>query len=245
MNYKYQNNSKVILLKLFLVSLLVLGFFGCDNVLSEKFKDKEYTIAAIDNVAANWLAKDTLNDSDGITIRYKSRCGDSLKVRTLKSLVDTTTWGNYDRGSLTENQVYYQKFNEIADSLQPQTLIRDTLIIINPDDQKVTYARLDISGGQGKDIYLYTSLRYNSSNVSEYVSIELIKNDTASVSYSTVMSGETVSGSTQIISISQSKRIVPIIGARYQYHLEDGIYLVRFTTSNPTVGLFKITILSF
>jgi hypothetical protein len=155
--------------------------------------------------------------------------------------VDTATWGNYDRGTLTENQVYKLKFNEIKDSLQ-HTLTQDSLILINPGDQKITYARWDVSGG---NYYLYTSLRYIESNINEYVSIELIKSDTTAVSYSSAMPGETVSGSVQTILVAQNNRIVPIIRARYQYHLNNGTYLVRFITSNPTIGQFKVVLLSF
>jgi hypothetical protein len=245
MYYKSRCDNKVILLKLSLIGILVTGIFGCENILSDKFKDKEFTIAAIDQTAGNWLAKDTLNDSRGITIGYKGGRGDSIKTRTLQSLVDTTIWGNYSRGSLTENQVYYQKFNDIADSLQSLVLLRDTLMIINPVAQKVTYARLNVTGGNGKNIYLYTSLRYTATNVNEYVSVDLIRSDTTSVSYSTEMPAEAVSGCTQIISVSQSNKVIPIIRARYEYHLEDGVYLVRLTASDPTAGIYKITILSF
>jgi hypothetical protein len=244
MHHKNKKNL-IIFLKLFLAGCIVFGSIGCDNLLSEKFKDKEYEIADIDNTAAQWLAKDIIKDADGITIGYNNNYGVSIKAKTLQSMVDTATWGNFDRGSLTEYQVYSQKFNNLADSLQSQKLILDTLIIINPTDQKVTYARLDITGGETKNIYLYTSLRYTSSNVNEYVSVELINSSATSVSSSAAMPIEAVAGSTQIITVEQSKRIVPIIRARYKYQLENGIYLVRFTTSNPTVGQFKITILSF
>ncbi|MGD0339158.1 MAG: hypothetical protein ABSB78_10240 [Bacteroidota bacterium] len=216
-------------LKLFLVGIVVMIGIGCDSILPEKFKNKEYTIADIDSRACIILSDTT---------------GKSIQTMTLQGFVDTATWRRFTQDSLTENQVLYPKFSVLVDSL-PQ-LVRDSLMVVGyPKGENTTYSVLRVLPGESKDIYIYTSLFYNADNVNEYISIRLMKSDTIDVNYSNDMVGETISGSTQTILVQSEERIVPTIRSRNKIHVEEGVYLVRFGMSNPvTINKFKILILS-
>lgn len=235
MYYKCQSTSA--LLKLFLISTLLVGAVGCDSLLPSEFKEKQYTAPDIDTRACNRLSRNLI-DSTGQVID-PAACY-LVNSRALASLVDSTT-----RATSTDNQIILSKFSALVDSLKPP-LVRDTLTLIQyPADQRVTYAVLNVSSGESKDVYIYTSLHYNQNNIGENVAVQLVRSDTAVVSYSDDMRAEIVSGCTQLVSVAGTARIVPTIRARYRIHLEEGVYLVRFIISRPeVVGSFKIMILS-
>jgi hypothetical protein len=235
MYHKCQGSSAF--LKLFLISSLLAGAVGCDNLLPSEFRQKEYTAPDVDIRVCNQLSRNLL-DSTGQVID-PSACY-LVNSRALASLVDSTT-----RATSTDNQIILSKFNELVDGLKPP-LERDTLILVQyPADQRVTYAVLNVSSGQSKDIYIYTSLHYNQNNLAENVAVQLVRNDTSQVSYSDDMRAEIATGCTQLVTVAGTPRIVPTIRSRYRIHLEEGIYLVRFVVSRPeVVGSFKIIIVS-
>jgi hypothetical protein len=232
-----------------LVSMLLVATNGCDSILPEDFKNKEYTIAEIDQRACNLLSADTVNNAQGVTIGYKSSSGHPVQSRLLASLVDSAT-----RANNRDNQIIFSSFNLLADSLA--LLVSDSLMLIthpSASQKDTTYAVMKILPGQSQNIYLYTSLRYydtvdnvgnHSTNINDYVSVELVRVDTTTVNYSEDMHGETISGGTQIILMSQQKHVVPIIRARYKIQLDQSIYIVRLIISSPaTIRPFKIVIL--
>lgn len=236
---KHQNIISFICL--FLFSSLLAGGIGCDSILPDEFKEKDYSSPTIDVTASNILARDTTGYSTNPNNFY------IVNARTMLSMVDNITQVKLTQDSITENQVILSKFDALADSLNATPLIRDTEMFIQIDNSSSTaYSVLNISAGQSKDIYLYTSLIYTSTNINEYLSVQLIKRDTSLLSYSNDMLMETVSsGTTSIVDAGQS-RLVPIIKGRYRIHVEEGVYLVRFIKSSILGfgGLAKILILS-
>jgi hypothetical protein len=169
----YQNICAT-LFKLLLVGTLLFAGFGCDSVLPDEFKSKDYTIAPLDSRASALLM-----DSTKKVIQSKS----------LASFADSAT-----RATHTENQIILSKFNTMLDSLQQ--LVQDTLMWVKyPANQNVTYALLTISPGQSKNIYIYTSLFYYSGNINEYITVQLVKSDTTVVVPTDDMPAETITGS--------------------------------------------------
>jgi hypothetical protein len=207
-----------------LIVIIVMIGIGCDSILPEDFKKKDFTIAEIDGRACTALS---------------GTVGTEIIPRTLASFVDSATLANS-----TENQIILSHFSVLADSV-PQ-LVQETLMIVDSTGMKNTYAVLTIPQGQAKDLYIYTSLFYTAENVNEYVTIRLLKSDTSEVAFSNDMTGETVSGGTQTIIVQSQERIVPTIRSRDMVHVEPGTYLVRLAMTNPqTTGKYKIIILSF
>jgi hypothetical protein len=152
-----------------------------------------------------------------------------VNALTLQSLVDTNWIDSSD------NQIILSKFDELSDTLS--SLVSDTLMFIRyPEGENISYAVLKVS--PAKNIALYTSLKYyyddssRTTNINEYVTIELIKRDTTTANSSVDMLPESLTGCTDEVIIAQNERIVPTIRARYIFHLEEGVYLVRFVLSN-------------
>ena len=211
---------------LLIVVVVVIGA-GCDSILPEDFKEKDYGIAEIDGRACT-----SFSDTIGTGIVSRS-------LASFKSMVDSATLANS-----TENQIILAKFSELADSLPP--LVRDALMIVEPTNQKNSYAVLRVLPGESKDLYIYTSLFFTADNINEYVTIRLLKSDTTEVGFSNDMAGEVVSGGTQTVVVQSEERIVPTIRSRDKVHVEEGVYLVRLSLSTPaTIGKYKIIILSF
>jgi hypothetical protein len=236
MYHKYQSASPLLRLSLISV-LLMIAALACDSLVPSEFEDQKYTAPDIDSRACTRLSRNLI-DSTGQVIDPSASY--LVTSRALESLVDSAT-----RATSTDNQIILARFNVLADSLRP-TLLRDTLTLVQyPADEAVTYAVLDVSSGQSKDIYIYTSLHYNETNFGEYVAIELVRSDTSLVSSSDDMHPETVSSCTQSVSVAGGVRVIPTIRARYKIHVEEGVYLVRFVISRPeAVGSFKIVISS-
>jgi hypothetical protein len=225
MYYKCRKKYDV-LLGLGVLSLILLLVISCDSILPEKFTEKEYDASATDDRACFWFA-----DSFSLTIT----------TTILHSLMDTN-WVDS-----SENEIIFWNYDYLIDTLQTKTLRRDTLITINnPNDadQKVSYAVLGVAEGESRDVSLYTSLEYTESNINDYIKVEVVKRDTTLLNASTEMAGETTSCCTDTLLIAERIRIVPVIRARYQFHLDEDVYLVRFIVSRPEiVGTFKITVL--
>ena len=215
-------------LKSLLLGMAVFILTGCDSILPDKFNEQEYTAEAIDQRACFWFA-DTLRDT--------------IQTRILNTLGDTdTSWAH-----LSDNQIIFENFDRLIDSLQQQNLVQDTLLMIEyPANQKISYAVLSIEAGEtSKDMYVYTSLEYVEENINEYVTVQLVKSDTNLVPASTNMGFESVSCCSDTLLIADQPEIVPIIRSRFLFHLdESSVYLVRFIVSRPeVVGPFKITLL--
>jgi hypothetical protein len=258
-----------------LMSTLLFSGIGCDSVLPDEFQEKTFTAAEIDIRAGNLLAQDTLNDSQGLTYSYQigpldssgtpihPGGGSAVTYNNLPvtwSVISSQTLAGYATGTDTaDNQIIHSKFNSLAGSLP--SLHQDSLIIVNyPAGQNISYAVLNISSGQAKDVYIYTSLLYyhnssnNGTNINDYVSVDLVKSDTSIVSSSSAMPSESAFCSYEKILYSSAPRVVSVIRARYKVHLDQGgVYVVRFTLSSPTISnplsgianQFKIAILSF
>lgn len=244
--YSHYKNSYVPYIFLFLLSALFFACIGCDSVLPTDFKDKNFTGADIDLRAGKLLTQDTLNDVAGYTYSYRA-LDSTMSVITSRTLVSLAT-----ATDTTDNQIIYSKFDTLANTLLP-VLHPDSLIRVKyPKNQNVIYAALNMSSGQAKDIYIYTSLLYYSGNINDKISVDIIKRDTSLVSSSVGMPTESVFCSYQKIMESSAPRIVATIRARYKVHLEQGsVYLVRFTLSSVTISnplrtnQFKVAILSF
>jgi hypothetical protein len=239
------------LLKLFLAAALLFVGIGCDSLLPEKFKEKDFNAADIDARASDWLTRDTLNDPQGVTVAYEYAsvardtfrvvpvCWTTINSRSLASFADSAT-----RANSTDNQIISSTFDVLVDSLEP--LLLDTMILVHypdnlpgyPADQRATYALLRVD--QAKDICLYTSLFFywddqtNLTDVNEYVTIDIVKRDTSLVSVSSALSPEGTSTSIQTILVNQALQYVRTINGRFKAHLDIGDYLVRFKLSNPT-----------
>lgn len=268
MDSNYQNMLTTFL-RLLLVSVMLFAGIGCDSLLPDEFKAKNFNAADIDIKAGALLTRDTINNSQGNTVSYQYYPITAASYRILdttwafinsKAFVDFSFVDSTTRANNTDNQIILLKGSTLIDSLQE--LISDTLLLVRyPANQKTTYAIL--KSNSSKDIYIYTSLQYYSDNINEYVSIDLIKEDTSLASTSSEVSPETAYHSFERILVGGISTIVPVISARYTAHLNQGVYFIRFTLSNPqtisnpqavpksSFGLpsiarqFKVVILSF
>lgn len=248
----YQNRKYIsgVVIKLMLVSLLTFAVFGCDMLTPAKYKSQTYSAPAIDALAGQLMTKDTINDAQGYTIAYQYN---PIYDTTGAGIPDTvgkvipTTWSTVNSkvlqnivGSVSEsdNQIISTHFNMLADSLA--NLNMDSLLLVKyADTAKATYAVLKAT--KAEDIYIYTCLDYyykasnNTSNLSDYVSVDLIKQDTSLVGSSSAVSPEGSYSSIEKILVSGTTKIVSVTGAKYTFHLDkSGTYIIRFTLSSPT-----------
>jgi hypothetical protein len=205
---------------------VVAAFVGlrCDSVLPDKYQEKRFDIAAIDDQACGLLSRG--NDSTLV-----------VQSRRLVDLVDSAA-----AATSSDNQIIATRFAAVTDSL-PQ-LVRDSLTLVRyPDGAQVSYARFTVTTGQPGGIYLYVSLRYNEQNIGERVSVGFVRSDTSEVDLSGDMPWEAVSGCTQVV--PGTLTVMPTILARLDLQLDPGTYVVRFVVSSAsTVGPFKVAILS-
>jgi hypothetical protein len=219
----YYGNKYYSMWKFFLLGSFLLMAVGCNSLLPEKFQDKTYVSSKVDEQACSLLATpDSLVDSIAYVVHAK----------TLQSILVDTSWLDS-----SDNKIIFSKFNELTDSLP--TLVMDQLMKIEyPADKKIIYALLKIATGGKGDLDLYTSLNYyydndtHTSNINEYVTIELVKQDTTIVSSTVDMQGETFSECTDEVLIASNLRVVPIIRSRDKVHVTEGEYLVRFILSD-------------
>jgi hypothetical protein len=279
--YPHYQNSYIHYIFLFLVSALFFACLGCDSLLPTDFKAKNFTASAIDSKAGNLLTSDTLNDTQGFTVSYQyvPLDGSGQPINLANSTPPTAvtfrylpvTWSIVQSQTLrsfatstdtTDNRIIRSQFNSLT-SILPE-LHQDSLIVINYSD-KVSYAVL--KSAQAKDVYLYTSLLYyynaanGTTNINDYVTVDLVKSDTSVVSPSSMISTESAYNSSErILSANNKIIIVPVISAGYTIHLDQGsVYLVRFTLTNPSqisnptpasptnsiANQFKVVILSY
>jgi len=239
MDYNYQNTFASIF-RLFLAGVLLFVVVGCDSIMPDEFKAKIFNPAEVDTVAGNMLTRDTVNDAQGNTISYQYYPITSTRFKILP-----VTWAYAASKSLesfatpsdtSDNQIIHSKFNTLIDSLV--SLPSDSLILVKypQTNPKISYAVLKASSS--KDIHIYTSLQYYltsaASNVNEYIAIDIIKSDTTLVSTSTMIPPEVAySSSEKVVDISGASKTIPVINARYTAHLDQGVYIIRFTLSNP------------
>ena len=279
--YPHYQNSYIHYIFLFLVSALFFACIGCDSLLPTDFKAKNFTPSDIDSKAGNLLTSDTLNDTQGFTASYQYvpldasgqpiNLGNSTPPAAVTFRYLPVTWSIVQSQTLasfatatdtTDNRIIQSQFNSLT-SILPE-LHQDSLIVINYSG-KVSYAVL--KSAQAKDVYLYTSLLYyynatnGTSNISDYVTVDLVKGDTSVVSPSSMVSTESAYNSSErILSTNNQTKIVPVISTRYVIHLDQGsVYLVRFTLTNPSqisnptpasptnsiANQFKVVILSY
>ena len=213
-----------------LVGLFLLLAMGCDSLLPEKLQEKTYDSPELDLQACYLLsAPDSLYDS----------LATEVSARTLLSCLAgaDTAWSHS-----TDNEIIFATFTRLADSLK--VLPGGKLLLVRyPASQDTVYATLNVASGQ--DLTLFTSLKYYyddetvTTNINEYISIEILRQDTTLVKSSNDLQGETLSGCSAEIVIAQYVRVVPVIRARYKVNVTEGAYIVRFILSNP------VTIASF
>lgn len=246
-------------MKIFLITALSVIGAGCDSILPDDYKANEFSAPEIDARACSWFSRDIVTTrspskyfKDSLWTISDSTCR-AIEARSLASFKGTLI-DSLMLDTLTENQILVSR-PALIDSLTP--LIRDTMMLVvygyPTKEPKVVYAKIGVEPGQSKNIYLYTSLGYyvttSYNNASENVDVEILKSDTSVVSYSDVMSTESVSSCSQFI----NGKLILTIKSRLQYQLEEGInYFVRFTLSNPkfltdpqTKGLLYFKVLIF
>jgi hypothetical protein len=239
MDYNYQNTFASFF-RIVLASGMFFAGIGCDSIMPDEFKAKNFNPAEVDTVAGNMLTRDTVNDAQGNTISYQY-----YPITTTRFRILPVTWAYAASKSLesfaspsdtSDNQIIHSKFNTLIDSLV--SLPSDSLILVKypQANTKISYAVLKASSS--KDIHIYTSLQYYltpaASNINEYIAIDIIKNDTTLVSTSSMIPPEVAySSSENILDISGASKTIPVINARYTAHLDQGVYIIRFTLSNP------------
>lgn len=245
------HNTRSYVVGFFLASVLSLAWLGCDKLLPAKFKAQNYNAADVDLRAGTLMAKDTINDGQGNTIYYQYIPGPPVTHYTVKwDFIRARILNSFsDSADTTDNQIIHAKFSMLTDSLS--SIPADTLVLVRyPGDTvksivtqtylgdtiSVCYAVLKCA--QPEDIYLYTGLEYyyasGVTNVADYVSVDLLKQDTSLVSSSTVVPSASTYASTETILVaSNATEVVPVLAARYAFHLDSGAYIVRFTLSNP------------
>jgi hypothetical protein len=227
------NNLKNILW-ISVLSAVLLSGISCDSILPDEFDDsKKYNPSQSDVQACTILSTSTVDSLGNLTTFFQP-----FQIRSLTDIVDTASVSG-----LTENQIILSRFNQMADSVSSLSLDAPLLVTYPTtlnDEQRFAYAK--ITSQQSRDVSIYVSLVYTSSNIDEFIGIQLIRSDTSVVSFSEDMVGETISECSQVI----NTRIVSTIRARYKLHLDQNVvYLVRFFINNPaTIGPFKLLIMS-
>jgi hypothetical protein len=236
MDYYYQNTFASFL-KLFLAGVMLFAGLGCNSMTPAEYKAKNFNASDVDVLAGKLLTRDTINDTQGNTISYQYYPVTTTRFITLPI---TWTFANSDTltgNKTTDNQMIYSKFDSVTRALE--SLPSDSLILIRyPANKSISYAVLQASSS--KDIHIYTSLQYyginatNSiTNINEYITIDIIKSDTTLVGTSTVIPSEVAYCSSENILNNGASKTIPVINARYTAHLDQGVYLMRFTLSNP------------
>ncbi len=257
MNHKITESMRYLL-------LLILGIFvyfaaGCSDLVPSKYKQQHYTAESTDLNASDLLSRNVV-DSVGRIIPSASYL---VNTRTLASVVDTVLQDSLEAIGLrigdqvaAEDEVLPLVFNTVVDSLSDLPLMRDSLMTIRyASGERVSYALLNVSGSDGKVIYMYESLQYNQdttsqhlynqNNLNEYVAIQVLRSDGSKVNSSQEMAGSVVTSSSDLVPMPGVELVMPTIRARYTLHLGEGEYLVRFIVSSPeTMNLFKVLILS-
>jgi len=234
MDHNYQK-MHAFFLSLFFAGVLLFIGIGCDSLTPNEFKAKSFNAPQVDISAGNLMGQDTINDANGNTISYQY-----YPITTTRFRVDTpVTWTYANSDTLTgsrttDNQIIYSKFDSVANTLE--SLPSDSLILLRyPADKSISYAVL--RSGSSKDIHIYTGLQYywtsSASNINEYITIDIIKSDTTLVSASTLIPPEVAYCSLEKILVNGASTTIPMINARYTAHLDQGVYLIRFTLSNP------------
>ena len=220
---------------LFFAGVLMFIVIGCDSLTPDEFKAKNFNAPQVDVTAGSLMGQDTINDAQGNTISYQY-----YPITTTRFIVDTpVTWTYANSDTLTgskttDNQIIYSKFDSVANSLR--SLPSDSLILLRyPANKNISYAVLRSSSS--KDIHIYTGLQYywtnSASNINDYITIDIIKSDTTLVSTSTLIPPEVAYCSLENILVNGATTTIPLINARYTAHLDQGVYLIRFTLSNP------------
>ena len=241
-------------LGLFFVGILSLTVIGCSKILPAKFKSQNFSASEVDARAGRLMTQDTINDAQGNTVAYEyapidtgvcsnrgTLLGDTLArpaipiswlVIRSHELTDFVT----SAGS-TDNQIMNSNFDALVDSLP--SLPTDTLLLVKYPSRDTSYAVLKAT--KAEDIYLYTSLQYyynscsGSSNINDYVSVDLMTKDTSSLSSSVAISPENVYNSAETILYANAPRSMAAISARYSLHLDQGgVYIVRFILTNSS-----------
>lgn len=236
MDYNYQKTFASFL-KLFLAGVMLFAGLGCNSMTPDEYKAKNFNASDIDVLAGNLLTRDTINDTQGNTISYQY-----YPVTTTRFITLPITWAYANSDTLTgntttDNQIIYSKFDSVTHVLE--SLPSDSLILVKyPASNSISYAVLRASSS--KDIHIYTSLQYygisatiTTTNINEYITIDIIKSDTTFVSTSTVIPSEVAYCSSEKIINNGASKTIPVINARYTAHLDQGVYLIRFTLSNP------------
>ena len=232
------------ILNLFLISICTLVVNGCDSLVPEDFKEKNYSPPAIDVKASDILSRAVI-DSLGRTIDTQCYVVKTrtmyIRLQPLKSLVDSTT-----RANNTDNQIILSKYNAILDSLSGSPLVRDSIMGVQIDTTNNTaYARFNVVAGERNDIYIYTSFRFSEANVDDYVTVQLVRSDTSLVGYNNIMTPEASYARYVAVTTSGGQKVVSIIRSRSSFHVDVGNYLVRFSMSDAAaIRSFKLLIFS-
>jgi hypothetical protein len=264
----YNKNTFASFLRLFLASVMLFAGIGCDSLLPDEYKAKNFNAASVDTLAGYLLTRDTLNDAQGNTISYQYYPITTTRFRILPvtwTYANLNTLASFATPSDTaDNQIIHSRFDTLVNVLMP--LPSDSLILVKyPANKSISYAVLQASSS--KDIHIYTSLQYywtsTANNINDCVTVDLIKSDTTLVSASRVMPPEDANCSLENILVNGASTTLRVINARYTAHLDQGVYLIRFTLSNPVTmsnplrqpsiafqlpsiaNQFKVVILSF
>lgn len=257
MNHKITESMRYRML--LIAGLLAYIAAGCSDLVPSKYKQQHYTAESTDLKAAQLLSRNVV-DSVGRIIPSASYLVDA---RALASVVNASLQDSLEAIGLrigdqvaAEDEVVPLVFSSVVDSLSDLLLIRDSLMTVRyPSGERISYALLNVSAADAKNIYLYESLQYNQdtttqhlynqNNLNEYVTIQILRSDGSKVSSSEEMSGTVITSSSQLVPMPGVEFVMPTIRARYTLHLDEGTYLVRFVISSPaTMNLFKVLILS-
>ncbi len=237
----------------FCSAVVVVSTTGCDTILPDEFKSKTYSTPDNDERACTLLSKEVRT-----TASPRRVFDSSVVLLTGKSIGSFSFIPRAEIDTLTENQIVNKYYSSIIDSLP--ALVKDSLIFFEyatlpSRAPSKTYAKLNVPAGN-HHYTIYISLQYylspDRANIGEYVMPEIINQDTVSFQLNTAMKNESISACTQLVSGAGTVAKVLTIRGRFEVSLSQGVYIVRFTLSNPqlmtnpeTSGLlyFKIVIL--
>ena len=201
--------------KIFLISIIAFLFLiGCESIVEsvdKKFKDEEYKVLETDKFAATALA-DTIFESIKTAMVIET-----MQFDTTGNTIDTTY----------KYELTHADTTELIDSDEPDAILdvlsQDDILISETEttyrvrtgsEMDETYFCLDNAGTRKVVIYL-----------DDYVGFELYDSDGTIVEpYSTSFPMETVA------------EFRDLIKTRVIYELTDQNYLIKFITSDKTLG---------
>lgn len=245
---------KIISINITLIVMIATSVFfvthACKSILPDEFDEKTFELSEFDQQACELLSQ-ALYDSNGAVIADFV----NVNLSSFKNLVDSATLAQN-----THNQIIMDNFDQLLTNLEPieiQELLilkRDLSVLPKDDVADTCYSKLNITSGNNGNLVFYTSWNfgeYDSSkgftekNHQDFISFDIIKNDTSYIAMESGRPLESISECVQEFQLSTGgTEITSVIKGRHIYNLDAGDYIVRSIISSIDIDAFKLLIMA-